>query len=61
MKTNILKKLEKLRIEFASDYDQAGLESDGEIGVHNDYEQGKKDAIDLIIEIVKNTPALHRY
>ena len=51
-KQDVLIMLNKLKSEFQKDYDDAGLASDGETGTHNEYEQGREDALDLIIEEV---------
>ena len=48
----VLDMLNKLKIEFQKDYDDASIASDGELNVHNDYEQGREDALNLIIEEV---------
>ena len=42
--------LNTLNREYQTAYEQAGLDSDGELGVHNDYEQGREDALKEIRE-----------
>ena len=45
--------LDLVKTEFSNDYDNAGMESDGETGVHNEYEQGKEDALNYITTLIK--------
>lgn len=45
IKQELTAELNKISRTFQTDYEQAGLDSDGELGVHNDYEQGRKEAL----------------